>query len=102
MFTRVTAKLGGQRKARQWSVQPVDTGELIVQTEGAIGKFWPQTGKGVLNLKGGYFPHLAAFMGATEFEFPEAFVAACMAACPEPGGETSFGGVTFVHSVRTI
>lgn len=99
MFTRVTAKLGGQRKARQWSVQPVDTGELIVQTEGAIGKFWPQTGKGVLCTRGGYFPHLAL---AEPFEFPQAFVDACMLACPEPGGETSFGGVTFVHSVRTI
>ncbi len=77
----VEAKLGTMRKVRRWSPMRQRDGSIIVQGDGAIGIFDPTTGAGRLNVRGGYFPHLHAAMGARPFVFPPAFVAECVAAC---------------------
>lgn len=94
----VEAKLGRQRKARRWLVQPTDDDRIIVQGDGAIGIF-AFDGKGRLCTRGGYFPHLAL---ASPFEFPAGFVAACLDVCQPMGATTSQGGVTVEHTVRVI
>ena len=100
---QVKGKLAGQRKARTWSVQPTSIeGCLIVQADGAIGRFDFRTRKGVLNTKGGYFPHLDARLGAKPFEFPAEFVKLALEACPSLDGETTRGGVTIMHTVQVI
>lgn len=45
---RVRGKLAGQRKARDWSVSPVDDGTILVQGDGCIGQLDFRTRKGVL------------------------------------------------------
>lgn len=100
MKNTVTAKLGSMRKAREWSVMPVEGGErIIVQTDGAIRIFAWRTGLGKLCVRGGYFPHLAI---AQPYVFPADFVTACLAACPSLGGQTVIGdGVAVIeHTVR--
>lgn len=77
-------------------------GVLIVQADKAIGQFDFRTRKGVLNTKGEYFPYLNAALGAKPYEFPDEFVKLCLEACPSLDGETSRGGVTVMHTVRTI
>jgi hypothetical protein len=77
----VEAKLGTMRKARRWTVNRRDDGLIVVQAEGAIGAFRPDTGRGLLNVRGGYYVHLAPSLGAKPFTFPPEFVAACIAAC---------------------
>lgn len=98
----VEAKLDKMRKPRRWSVMPTDRDTLIVQAENAIGEFNFRTRDGILNTTGGYFPHLHPALGAKRFEFPAEFVALCLEACPSMDGETSRGGVTLVHTVKTI
>jgi hypothetical protein len=103
MYPSVTAKLGNQRKARRWLVSPCSDGTMMVQASDCIGQFWPQTGKGMLGLKGGYFLHLHPAMGAKPFTFPQEFVAECMAVCPEPGGVTVLGGgVCYVENTVQV
>lgn len=99
---RVRGKLAGQRKARDWSIQPVDDGSIIVQSDGAIGQLDFRTRRGVLNTRGEYFPHLHAALGAKPYEFPAEFVRLALEACPGLGSETSRGGVTVVNTIRTI
>jgi hypothetical protein len=101
---RVTAKLANQRKARDWLVSPCDDGELIVQADGAIGKFDFRTRTGVLNTRGGYFMHLSPVMGAKAYEFPADFVRDCLEACPALDGQTSLAGgaVIVENTVRTL
>jgi hypothetical protein len=102
-FKHVVGKLGTMRKPQEFSVMPSDDGEtLVVQSDKSIGRFNFKTGEGVLNIKGCYFPHLSGFMGAKPYTFPAEFIAACLAACPALDSETSFGGVTFVNTVKTI
>lgn len=97
---KVEGKLGKMRKTRTWSVMPTsEEGRLIVQADGAIGTFDFRTGKGRLNTKGEYFPHLAV---AAPFDFPPEFVRACLEACPSLDGETTRGGVTIAHTVEII
>ncbi len=102
MKNTITAKLSGMRKAREWSVLPVEGGErIIVQSDGAIGIFAWRTGQGKLCTRGGYFPHLAI---ARPFQFPPEFVTACMRVCPSLGGETVIDdGVAIIeHTARMI
>lgn len=89
---RVTAKLGNMRKPRDWLVRPTDDGRIMVQAENAIGLFDFRTRQGVLNTKGGYFPHLNPMLGAKPFEFPAEFVSACLEACPALDSQTVLGG----------
>lgn len=82
-FPEVTAKLHTMRKPQEFSIFPVNDGKhIIVQSDKSIGKFDFRTGKGVLNVKGAYFPHLSPLLGAFEYQFPAEFVAACLAECP--------------------
>lgn len=98
----IKGKLGAQRKAQEYSVSPRSDGLYMVQSSKAIGVFDPATGKGVLNIKGCYFAHLSATMGAKPYEFPKDFVTLAQEVCLTPGGETSRGGVTLVHTVTVI
>jgi hypothetical protein len=100
----VTAKLGTQRKAQRYLVSPMSDGRIMVQSDRAIGTFFAQTGKGVLNIKGSYFMHLNAMLGAKEYTFPAEFVAECVRVCPQPGGETALGGGVCIvqNSVQVI
>jgi hypothetical protein len=83
----VTAKLGNMRKPVSWTVYPrsSETEDIIVQADGRIGTFSPETGAGLLNLKGQYFKHLSPSMGAVKYQFPADFVEACKAASPVKG-----------------
>lgn len=100
---RVRGKLGTMRKARDWSIQPVDDGEtIIVQGDGAIGTFNFRTRQGRLNIRGEYFVHLSPALGAKPYEFPAEFVRLCLEACPGLGSESTRGGVTVVNTIRTI
>jgi hypothetical protein len=99
---RVRGKLATMRKPRDWSVSPVDDGSIMVQTNGAIGQFNFRSRQGVLNTKGEYFPHLSPALGAKPYEFPAEFVRLCLEACPGLGSESSRGGVTVEHTIRTI
>lgn len=98
----VVGKIGNLRKERTFSVQPQSDGNICVQADGVIGVFDFRTRKGVLNTKGGYFPHLSAALGARPFEFPAEFVAACLEACPAQDSETTRGGVTIVNTIEVI
>lgn len=92
---QVKAKLGKMRKEQEFSVYPAQQdGQIIVQSDKAIGAFDPETRKGVLNAKGSnskYFAHLNPMLGAEEYEFPVEFVEACKAAQPRKG--SMIGGV---------
>lgn len=98
----VVGKLHKMRKAQEFTVQPASDGTLFVQSDKSIGKFDFKTGKGVLNVKGSYFPHLSPVLGAFAFEFPTDFVKACLEACPALDSETSRGGVTVVNTIKVI
>lgn len=103
MFPRVDAKLHTMRKPQSFIVQPVEGGEeVIVQSDKSIGRFNIRTGKGVLNTKGCYFPHLTKFLGAFEYQFPPEFVSAALEACPSLDGQTDLGGVIIHHTIKTI
>jgi hypothetical protein len=84
MLKHITAKLGNMRKPQEFIVYPGE-GDLIVQSDKSIGKFNRETGKGVLNTRGAYFPHLTMILGAKEYQFPMEFVIACVLAQPEKG-----------------
>lgn len=99
---RVRGKLAAMRKPRDWSVSPVDDGSIMVQADGAIGQFNFRSRKGILNTKGEYFLHLSPALGAKPYEFPAEFVRLCLEACPGLGSESSRGGVTVEHTIRTI
>ena len=99
----ITAKLGNMRKSQEFLVQLSDKGNFVVQSDKSIGMFDMQTGKGVLNTKGFYFPHLSPALGAQPYQFPEEFVAECckafalkgelIGASPETG-PVHYGGLT--------
>lgn len=99
---RVKGKLGTQRKEVTWSVQPCSDGTIIVQSDKAIGQFDFKTRKGVLNIKGCYFLHLNAVLGAKPYEFPAEFVKLALEACPPLDSEISRGGITVMTTVQVI
>jgi hypothetical protein len=98
---RVRGKLGAQRKAQDYIVQPMSDGRIMVQADTAIGTFDFRTRKGVLNIKGSTFIHLNA-LGAKPYEFPEEFVRLALEACPAQDSETTRGGVTIMNTVKLI
>ena len=59
MFKSVDLKLANMRKPQNFVVQDVnDKDKIIIQSDKSIGIFDKKTGKGKLNTKGCYFPHL--------------------------------------------
>jgi hypothetical protein len=76
---RVTAKFGKMRKPANWYIYPMHEGRITVQADGRIGQFDAETGEGVINMKGEYFPHLDPKAGAVPFTFPPEFVTECKA-----------------------
>jgi hypothetical protein len=96
----VTAKLATMRKPQEFVIYPPDFSKpdqpifVTVQSDKAIGRFDPTTGKGVLNYRGSnskYFMHLVKFMGAEDFQFPVEFVKEVMDAIPSKGDEIGAG-----------
>jgi hypothetical protein len=88
MSRRFSAKLGKMRKPQEFiafASSSNDRTDIIVQSDKSIGRLDPNTGKGVLNIKGCYFIHLSKFMGAEDFDFPSDFVEQAKAACFKPG-----------------
>ena len=81
---RITAKLGNMRKPQDFIVYPQSgsTDVIIVQSDKSIGMFDPDTGKGKLNTRGNYFPHLHY---GQVYQFPKEFVKECIEAQPKPG-----------------
>jgi hypothetical protein len=73
-FHTVRARLGNMRKPQEFIVARTDRGNYIVQSDKSIGEFDPATGKGVLNTRGSYFPHLSRALGAKPYTFPPEFV----------------------------
>ncbi len=102
MFQSVSGRLATMRKPQEFTPQPMSDGRVLVQSDKSIGIFDPATGKGVLNQKGSYYPHLSPALGAFVYEFPAEFVAACMAALPTPGGQTDLGSVIVNHTIEVI
>lgn len=96
---KVEGKLGTMRKPREFSVSPRSDGTIQVQADKCIGLFDFRTRAGLLNTKGGLYPHLS---GAGRYTFPVDFVAACLAACPSLDSETTRGGVTIVNTIKVI
>ena len=90
----VSAKLANMRKEQEFVVYPFKLGEhfVTVQSDKSIGQFDIETGKGVLNTKGSYFPHLS--FGALPYQFPPEFVMACLEA--QPGSGDLIGGTVYV------
>jgi hypothetical protein len=87
-----SAKLGKMRKPQEF-VAFIDnaTGKIIVQSDKSIGLFDPETGKGILNIKGSYFIHLNVVLGAKPFQFPPDFVEMAKTACFKPGDQIGAG-----------
>lgn len=90
----ISAQLGTMRKPQDFCVNPKQAGsdDIIVQSDKAIGRFDPATGKGVLSQKGCYFFHLTAGGGAKPYDFPADFVEQCVARVPK-SGDCIGGGV---------
>jgi hypothetical protein len=104
---RVTGKLGNMRKPQDFVVYPPSNkGNIIVQSDKAIGIFDIKTGKGVLNTKGCYFPHLESRLGAIPYIFPKEFVLQCIINYQEEGSligvHPETGGPVFMGKVTEI
>lgn len=100
---RVSAKLANMRKPQEFMVTMSDKGNIMIQSSKSIGMFNPETGKGLLNVKGCYFVHLSTLGGAKPYEFPAEFIAECKEALVKKGdlmgnsditGPVYFGGLT--------
>ena len=80
----VNAKLASMRKPQEFVVYPAGTypGLIVVQSDKSIGAFDRETGKGRLNTKGKYFPHIPL---GKPYQFPPEFVKACIEAQPKSG-----------------
>jgi hypothetical protein len=96
----ITTRLASMKKPQRFIVypfKPENNGHITVQSDKAIGRFDPITGKGLLNYKGSkpkYFMHLSPFTGAIEYQFPPDFVNECIAS--QPVSEDSIGGGVYV------
>ena len=77
----VLGKFGNMRKVQTFCVYPQKAGEsfIIAQSHRSIVRIDLETGKGLWNPKGQYFPFLSPAMGAMEVELPEEFVEKCRA-----------------------
>lgn len=91
----IKAKLGNMRKEQEFTVYPQNDPEIVtVQSDKSIGQFFitgENKGKGLLNIKGSYFPHLSPNMGAISYTFPEDFVEKVIAAIPKKGQKVAPG-----------
>lgn len=88
----VTAKLGNMRKAQEFVVYPPrEDGKIMVQSNKSIGLFDPDTGKGILNIKGSYTPYLHPATGAKPYDFPQEFIDECKKKQPQKGD--TIGGI---------
>lgn len=101
-FAYVNAKLANQRKVQHYLVSPTSDGRIMVQSDKSIGMFDFRTRQGVLNTKGCYFPHLSAYMGAKPYEYPRAFVSACLEVCPALDSEIEIPGGIMQSTVEII
>lgn len=72
MIKTFTARLGNMRKPQTFVTYPRKSAQehVVIQSGKAIGQFHPVTGQGVLNVKGCYFLHLSATLGARPFTLP--------------------------------
>lgn len=102
----VIAKLGNMRKPQEFVVYPPSNkGNIIVQSDKAIGAFDIKTGEGLLNIKGCYFPHLNRACGAQPYTFPKDFVLQCIGAYTETGsliGNHPVTGPIYMGTVTEI
>lgn len=99
MIKTVSAKLQRMRKPQDFVVYPksrTDNGDLVVQSDKSIGRFDPETGKGVLNVRGPFFAHLSQ---ASPFTFPMDFVEACIEAQPKSGDTIGASSITGVVKI---
>lgn len=76
----VSAKLANMRKPQDFTIYPRSKGSplMTVQSDKSIGMFNVDTGNGMLNTTGCYFPHLSKAMGAKPYQFPKEFVEKCL------------------------
>lgn len=99
----VFAKLGSQRKEREYLVQATDDDRIIVSegygSKGTIGTFKVDGSEGRITFAGAHFPHLAL---ARPFTFPPEFVRTCLDVCQPMDAETTDLGCTVAHTVRVI
>ena len=92
MFSTITARLAGQRKDQTYIISPMSDGQVMLQSSKAIGIFDPVTGEGILNIKGCYFPHLHAALGAKAYSLPPEILVEVNRLIPNPQGVTVLGG----------
>jgi hypothetical protein len=100
----VSAKLGTMRKPQEFCVRPRSDGKIHIQSDTSMGYFDPATGEGVLNQRGNTFLHDSAALGAREITYPADFVAECVAALPDPNGETTLAGgaILMANMIKVI
>jgi hypothetical protein len=90
MSRRFTAKLGKMRKPQEF-VAFTNGSQITVQSNKSIGSFDPETGEGILNIKGCYFIYLNPILGAEKFQFPPEFVEMAKNACFKKGDQIGAG-----------
>jgi|688.fasta_scaffold364850_3 hypothetical protein len=79
----VEAKLANMRKAQEWVIYPIKSGDdtVMIQCSNRIAKFSLIDGKGMLSAaipNGAYGVHLMESLGATEYQFPMELVNAIL------------------------
>lgn len=100
MIKRVSYKLPGTRKVREWVVYPGrgTQSSIEIQCDDAVARFDPVTGCGIyaVNAGGAYFVHLAMPSKRRFHEFPVDFVQQCIDAQPKSGDTIGNGVVKIV------
>jgi hypothetical protein len=99
MNQRVSFKIPGTRKERDFTIYPPEGPKVVLQSSDAIILLDLETGKGVYNVnKGGaYFPHLSRALGAKPCDFGLELVAAVNKALPPAGTVVTLGGMVQVQ-----
>lgn len=99
----VMAKLGTQRKEREYLVQATSDDRIIVSegygSKGTIGTFKVDGSEGRITFAGAHFPHLAL---AKPYEFPPDFIKACLHVCHALDAVTEGGGIIAHQTVKVI
>lgn len=85
----VSLKLSNMRKPQSFVVYPfkADAKEFIIQSDKSIGQFNRETGVGVLNTKGSYFPDL---LFAKPYTLTRQELEACLENQPKTGDKVGF------------
>lgn len=91
----VEAKLANMRKAQEWVIYPIKSGDdtVMIQCSNRIAKFSLIDGKGMLSAarqNGAYGVHLMEYLGATAYQFPMELVNAILDS-PVSGQYASLG-----------